>query len=383
MKTILFVLEDFPAFGGIEGVTVQLANKLVDRYKVLICSHHQKDMGILDRLDKQVILFQMPDKGLNKSAENINYLHTLICTHIVDVLIFQDSYFPNEYLLDGIKKYKNIKIIAVEHSSPNQIDISYSFARSKQKESLIKRCILYIMHKRNVFRYRRRRTRIYYCADKYVLLSTSLVASFFKHSFVKYPSKIVTIGNPVSLPPIDLSCCMKRKQCLFVGRLDVMKGLDRLVEIWKQASTQIPEWELVIVGDGKMMPYIKEEISLGHLQNVRLEGFKTDVSPYYEKASIFMMCSTFEGFPLVLPEAMSRGCVPVLFDSFPAARDIISSSIDGVLVKPFDIAQYSREIVSLAKDPYLLNNLKHSAYNKSQQFDLDGIVNKWIKQIES
>lgn len=63
------------------------------------------------------------------------------------------------------------------------------------------------------------------------------------------------------------------------------------------------------------------------------------------------MTSTFEGFGLVLVEAMQHGCVPIAFDSYPAVRDIISHGENGILIPPFQEEDYSNAIMALTNNP--------------------------------
>lgn len=72
-----------------------------------------------------------------------------------------------------------------------------------------------------------------------------------------------------------------------------------------------------------------------NLSNIRIDAPTSDVAKYYEESEILVMTSIFEGFGLVLTEAMSRGCIPIAFDSFKSVHDIVDSGRNGMLIKPF------------------------------------------------
>ena len=97
----------------------------------------------------------------------------------------------------------------------------------------------------------------------------------------------------------------------------------------------------MIVGDGEQRPILERKAK--NMERVNFVGF-SDPVPYYKESAIFCMTSNFEGFPMVLPEAMSFGVVPLAFDSFPAVSDIIIDNKNGFLIPPFSIKQYVKKI---------------------------------------
>lgn len=116
-----------------------------------------------------------------------------------------------------------------------------------------------------------------------------------------------------------------------------------------------PDWHLDIVGDGPDAEMLKDSAQKLGLSRIAFHGFQNP-EPYYSRASVFCMTSTFEGFGLVLVEAMQHGCVPVAFDSYPAVRDIISHGENGILVPPFQEEIYSNALTSLINNPGELEN---------------------------
>lgn len=383
MNALLFLLSDFPAFGGIEGVTVCLANALIEKYRILICSSRIKDPGILTRLDRRVKVFHLPYDGLNYSSDNVDFFNTLLMEEHVNTIIYQDSYFPNEYLLEKATHRNKLKIIIVEHSSPNCYQISHRNGLHTCPWWNLKRQLsMRLFHKKITERDKTRRTNLYNLCDKYVVLSECLKDIALKESYIKNGDKLYAIGNPLSFDRPHVNFSIKQKQCLYVGRLDVMKGIDRLMRIWAQVEKVAPDWELVLVGDGIKMPYVKSFIKKHNLKRVQIEGFRTNVQDYYRTAQIFCMCSTFEGLPLVLPEAMSYGLIPIAFDSFPVLRDIISDGVNGYVVSPYDENAYAHILTNTLKDIKKHHHIQCEAMKVVDNFELGPIIKKWVSIIE-
>lgn len=81
----------------------------------------------------------------------------------------------------------------------------------------------------------------------------------------------------------------------------------------------------------RLLHLVKKQVAAYDLEHVSFEGFQQP-KPYYERASILLFTSEYEGFPLVLAECMSFGVIPVVYDSYSAVRDIIDDGKDGVVI---------------------------------------------------
>lgn len=113
---------------------------------------------------------------------------------------------------------------------------------------------------------------------------------------------------------------------------------------------------------------------------VGFEGFK-EPQPYYERASILVLASEYEGFPLVLAECMSFGVIPIVYDSYSAVHDIIDDGIDGIIV-PYNASGFVPEIMAmqlslLMCDEDRRKNMSVNAMKKSNDYSLDYIYKQW------
>lgn len=180
------------------------------------------------------------------------------------------------------------------------------------------------------------------------------------------------------MPPPPEDACQKENVLLYVGRLEEkQKKFSRVAAMWKDAlADALPDWRLEIVGDGPDRAAC--EASLAGVPRVVFHGFQNP-APFYAKAKILVMTSDFEGFGLVLVEAMSAGCVPVVLDSFAAVHDIIDGANgNGVLVPaPFDKKRFAASLAALMRDTPRLAAASAAARATSRNFSIATIVDKW------
>jgi glycosyltransferase involved in cell wall biosynthesis len=144
----------------------------------------------------------------------------------------------------------------------------------------------------------------------------------------------------------------ERMRFVAIGRLASQKGYDVLVRALGRASTELPEWELVILGDGPERPSLERlaaETGVGG--RVEFRGYVD--SPYAALASadVFVHAARWEGFGLVIAEALTLG-VPVIATSCPGGpREILGDGRYGVLVEPDDPQGLAHALLALADDP--------------------------------
>ena len=140
---------------------------------------------------------------------------------------------------------------------------------------------------------------------------------------------------------------------------------------------ELPEWELVVVGGGGQETVLKEFVQNHRLVNVRFEGYQKDTAEYFKTASILAAPSRREGFPMVLLEAMSHGCVPVCFGSFSAVHGIICDGQDGIVVSAFDEFCFCDALRKLMTNGSLLSRCASNARGSSKRFAPENVLPKW------
>jgi glycosyltransferase involved in cell wall biosynthesis len=139
-----------------------------------------------------------------------------------------------------------------------------------------------------------------------------------------------------------------------------------------------PGWQLRIYGRGSLHGELTALIGrLGLTGRARLMGFSADLPQQLATGSVFAMSSRFEGFPMVLLEAMGCGLPPVSFDCPTGPGDIISSGRDGLLVPPRDVAALAAALEKMITDPALRRSAGLAAHRTVQQYSADRISQRW------
>lgn len=375
---ILFYQHQYPAFGGIETVTTMLANAFAaDGHKVAIVSFIHKDgADLLSRLHPSVTWHELPEPALY-SAANLADLKAFFADFKPDKTIFQDSYVNIQQLL--FKAMGDDRPVTAEHSCPR-----FSLARRTKPLSpveLAKRVILAVMRPFAVVKRRRyealRRRVLFDRSSAYVALSENYRLAIEKLVGEERMDKFRVIPNPIDGKPSSEDLSGKKRQILFVGSLIVTKGVDRLVDIWARLAPRHPDWEFVVVGDGVERPRLESIVANRNIPRVRFKGFKRDTSRYYHDAAIFAMASDFEGWPMVLGEAMKEGCVPVVYGSFAAATDIIDDGVNGRVIAPFDKNAYLTAMEKLMDDDATRREMASASRVKAGKYTLDTIKKAW------
>lgn len=320
--------------------------------------------------------YYMPEHNDIRSEKNIVFFRNICAENSIDVIINQTCLTPKySDILFEIRKTK-IKVISVFHNSPyGMYGICKYIKLLSLKNVNIKKSINTILHYAFKIKYGLKLKRQARYSDKIVMLSDKFISEYLFFVGKKYASKMLSIPNTVvveKLPKVH-----KDNIILFVGRLSKEKGLNYLLDIWKIIESKYNDWKLVIVGDGDSRKFVESKITKLELKRCYLEGFQSSEA-YYNKSKIFCMTSLFEGFGLVLVEAMKFGVVPVAFNSYPNACDIIDNNINGFLVSPFDVGAYAEKISELIEDEDELNRMSIEAELKSERFDIDNIGSNWV-----
>ena len=158
--------------------------------------------------------------------------------------------------------------------------------------------------------------------------------------------------------------------------------MDLLMQIWKKPYGQIKDWKFWVLGEGVEKSNMENFCKRNNLDRIQFFG-KVKPDEYYKKAKIFQMTSAFEGFGNVLIEAQSYGCVPMLFDSYAAASDIVHYNQNGILIKSFDYNEYAVEAKNLMDNPVKTSVLALNAYENVLRFSYEETYKKWEKVFET
>jgi glycosyltransferase involved in cell wall biosynthesis len=191
-------------------------------------------------------------------------------------------------------------------------------------------------------------------------------------------TRVVCIPNPV--PAIEgPRSAGSHPVILGAGRLTWQKGFDRLVEAFATVAENEPRWTLRICGDGPAMTKLRElAVRLGIEDRVQLPGRIADLASEMEQASIFALSSRFEGFPMVLLEAMSKGLPVVAFDCPTGPADILGHGQQtGHLVPNGDTKAFAAALLDLMGDEATRRRLGSAATQRAEAFSIDRVGAMW------
>jgi glycosyltransferase involved in cell wall biosynthesis len=183
------------------------------------------------------------------------------------------------------------------------------------------------------------------------------------------------IYNALSHIPTSKSDCMSKK-VIAAGRFVPQKGFDMLIASWGRICDQFPGWELHIYGGGEKDDYytlIEKELA----RNCFLHDATTDINSKFKESSIFAFSSRFEGFGMVITEAMSCGIPAVAFACPCGPKDIITHEVDGLLCEPGNTDSFSKSLVRLMSNTEERVSMGKNAYERSKDFSIEIIGKKW------
>lgn len=214
-------------------------------------------------------------------------------------------------------------------------------------------------------------------------LSKFIVLTHEDATFWRELPNVRVIPNPVSFFPDTVSDC-SAKQVIAVGRYVAQKGYDRLIAAWREVADKHPDWTLKIYGDGHLREELQQQVAdLGLTGSCFLEHSVADVVAKFHESSIAVLSSRFEGFGLVMVEAMSCGVPVVAFSCHCGPRDIITDGKDGLLIPEGDIAGLADGMKRLIEDEELRRKMGREARRRAADYQLDAIGKQWRELFES
>lgn len=158
----------------------------------------------------------------------------------------------------------------------------------------------------------------------------------------------------------------------FVGHFEFRKGILDFAEAWKQVADQIPHAQAVIVGSGRREADFR--IALENAPRVHWLGFRPDIAGIFRALDVFVMPSHFEGFGLVLAEAMAARTACVVYDA-SSLPELITNEKTGLLVPLKDVHALGAAIVRICNDSALRDRLADAAAHEARvRFSIDKMV---------
>lgn len=171
------------------------------------------------------------------------------------------------------------------------------------------------------------------------------------------------------------------KRVIAVGRLDYQKGFDRLIEAWSivQQNPACSDWRLDIFGQGEWQEMLEGMIRERSLQQTaHINPPSKQIGEEYAASSLLVMSSHYEGFPMVMIEAMACGLPVVSFDFKCGPRDIICEGVNGLIATEGDTLALADGIARLIQDETLRRAMSKEARKVTDTFSEDSVMHRWI-----
>jgi glycosyltransferase involved in cell wall biosynthesis len=191
------------------------------------------------------------------------------------------------------------------------------------------------------------------------------------------PTRIARIGNALPETP-SRRADLASKRVIAAGRYTSQKGFDLLIPAFAQVADKHPDWQLRIFGGGRQLRKLRRIVAeRGLYKHVLLMGQTDQLSHEMAKSSIYVLSSRFEGFGMVIIEAMSHGMGVVSFDCPRGPSDIITHGVDGTLVPALDIDRLAAGIIELIEDEDKRRSYAEAALSRSKSYSIEVIGDQW------
>ncbi|CAM1341414.1 glycosyltransferase [Tenacibaculum amylolyticum] len=369
---------------GASRTTIQLLNYLVNKNDVYCYTNFKIVCRGVDKI-----------KYVDNIGINIGKINRFIIDNDIDII-----FVPEGYLLSKIAHKARLgtkcKLVGAMHNKPGYekrrvwvgILESLFFNESRFKRFrafcaivLYPIAYLYITQKtiqgiRKGYKY----------SDKFVLLSKHYVASFKKVYRIDNDDKLEVIENAlsfnksISYDDVD----KKEKKVLVVSRFSEMqKRLSIVFKVWSEIQDEFPDWTLNVVGFGRSFPFYKMLAKKYKMKNFFIKDEKRDTYEFYKKASIFLMTSDYEGWPMTLNETLQLGCVPIVMNSFDSLKDIIDNGKNGIVVDKNNIHTFKKKMSYLMKSKDKRKEMSMNGIESSKRFKREIICEKYYKLFKS
>ena len=196
-------------------------------------------------------------------------------------------------------------------------------------------------------------------------------------------NNVCVIPNPLSFTSTRHSD-LSEKRIIAVGRYCHEKGYDLLLKAWGIVQNRTTDWRLEIFGEGDRTQY-EEMVDTLNLDRHRcvLNGRSSRIQDEFLNSSLSVCSSKFEGFGLVITEAMACGLPVVSFDCPWGPRAIISDGEDGMLVENGNVDKLAEALVLMIQNPKQRKAMADKAIENVQRFSIDQIAGQWKSLFES
>lgn len=371
-----------PTYGGISRISYSLSKMFGDASNEVyfLASNRLSDEECMNH---QLFL---PSSNVGDLC-NVRFVEDVINRYGINFIINQACYNVTltSLIRSVIRNNSNVKLVTCFHNSVLTPVKNFAYT----KEYYLKKKKLYFIFKvlklsfvrevlTNFYAFKKRKLyrAIVDKSDVSIVLSEGQKRELLLVVGSNYQNQIYVVPNTVGIIS-ELDIANKENIILWVGTFDMeIKRPDLMLRIWNEIYKENPTWKLVMLGDGIDFNEAKNLTSILGVKNVLFEG-RVNPYDYYKKAKIICITSTHESFSLVTVEGMSYGVVPILFDSFYSASEIVTDGKDGFLIPPFEISVFAQKLNRLMKQVDLVEKYGVASNEASKRYSFENIYGYW------
>lgn len=356
MTKLLYITNGINGSGGLERVLSIKASMLAEQfdYQVHIVCLNNAHKNLFYQFSPKIILHSI-DVGGNPIQYLFQYttgLTNLVTKIKPEIILVCDDGFK-AFLLPILLK-KTCPMVYERHVSKN-ISIHKNDSVFKQIATKLQFLAMDFLAKKY---------------DRFVVLTNQNKTEWNN-------SNIVVMPNPLSFFPDKISN-LQTKKVIAVGKQSYQKGYDLLLPAWQKVVQNHSDWKLEIYGKFDDSHKLNEfAIELDIEKNVSFFEPVQNIEEKYLESSIYVMSSRFEGFGMVLIEAMACGVPCVSFDCPFGPSDIIQNEVDGYIVENGNIDALANKLIQLIDDENLRISMGKNARENVKRFDAKNVVNQW------
>jgi glycosyltransferase involved in cell wall biosynthesis len=186
--------------------------------------------------------------------------------------------------------------------------------------------------------------------DKLVFIKYGIPLNVFKKTSTPLSQKRKELGITNNDPVVGMIACLKPQK----SPLDYIKACIKIYE-------EMPDVNFLLVGDGALKDKCRELSSAGSLNGrFVFTGWRRDIPDILDVMDIMVLTSKWEGMPISVIEALSKGC-PVVATDAGGTSELIRDRVNGYIVNPGEYEKISEHVIKLLKNPQLLKNMKQEA----------------------
>lgn len=367
---IVYCMADVYNPGGMERVLLNKLRWLAGRggYELMLVTTEQNGRPPFYTFPPEVRMVDLginykADKGRNPVAKILSYfrkrrlhkkaLTALLMREKADIVVSlypsESSFIPS--IKDGSKKVLELhfnKFFRLQYHRSGLLGLADRY-RTRQDERIVRRF------------------------DKFVVLTRE------DAGYWGALPNLEVIPNAALVPPVKASSPAGNKRVIAVGRMDYQKGFDRLLKAWSLLPAKLREsWRLDIFGQGEWEQMLKDKTrELGIEASAHINKPTDHIFDEYASSSFLAMSSHYEGFPMVMIEAMACGLPVVCFDFLCGPKDIIVPGINGIMVKEGNIQALADAMQEVMEDPVMLQQMSQRALEISKTYSEEAVMARW------